>query len=323
MIDAKIPVLQYFLKLEKPSELSFILNTSDELIFSSIKSPIYNEFSIPKKNGKSRKIQSPSPDLKNIQKRLCYLLQEIYSRMQPAMVHGYVKSNFLEYPNKSIITNAKAHVGKKFVLNLDINDFFGSITYKHIFKLFRGSPFNFPEQLAAATSLLCTYNGKLPQGAPTSPVLSNLVFRKLDENIFNFCQAFNITYTRYADDLTFSTNEPAFGITAMTTFKNQIEKYLSVGNFKLNEEKICLRTDKQKQIVTGIKVNKKLNLDRTYKKQVRAMLHDCRKNGLEKAAEKYFMKWRPNEKVDPVKFLEILKGKLAFIESVEKWNNKK
>jgi RNA-directed DNA polymerase len=243
--------------------------------------------------------------------------------MQPAMVHGYVKSNFLDYPNKSIITNANAHVGKKFVLNLDINDFFGSITSKHIYKVFRNSPFNFPEQLAAATSLLCTYNEKLPQGAPTSPVLSNFVFRQFDEKVFNFCQEFNITYSRYADDLTFSTNELAFEITATTTFINQIEKYLSKGNFKLNEEKICLRTDKQKQIVTGIKVNKKLNLERHYKKQVRAMLHDYKKNGLEKAAEKYFTKWLPSEKVDAIKFLEILKGKLAFIESVEKWNNKK
>ena len=321
MIDLKIHKLQYFLKLRKPSELAFILNTSDELILSFIKTPIYNEFFIPKKNGGKRKIQTPSHDLMIIQKKLSNYLQDIYSRMQPSMVHGYVKSNFIGNPNKSIITHAKAHVGKKFVLNLDVNDFFGSITTKHIFKLFRSSPFHFPEQLAVATTLLCTYHGKLPQGAPTSPVLSNLVFRKLDENIFNFCHAFNITYTRYADDLTFSTNEPAFKNTATTTFKNQIEKYLSIENFKLNEEKICLRTDKQKQKVTGLKVNKKLNVERNYKKRVRAMLHDYKVNGLEKAAEKYFKKWRPNEKVDTVKFLGILKGKISFIESVQNSNN--
>lgn len=303
-----------FISLKKVSELLDLLNTNVEKFLNSVSKPEYQTFYIGKKNGKKRKIQSPSPELMKLQSRLANILNTVYFYHHPNCVHGYVKK--FNEPSFSIVTNAKMHVGKKLLLNLDLQDFFPSITTQMVKEMF-SQKLKLPDQVSAALALLCTFEGKLPQGSPTSPIISNFILIEIDKKIQSFCSDFNITYSRYADDLTFSTNEVAFQQTALTTFKTELEKILSIDGFSINPKKIFLRTSKQKQMVCGIKVNEKLNINRSYKKQTRAMLHDFKRKGLEIAAQNYFTKWRPGEIVDAKKFLEILRGREEWERSVK------
>lgn len=161
-------------------------------------------------------------------------------------------------------------------MNIDIKDFFPSIRAKRVFELFKGEYFEFPDKIAVLLTLLSTYKGILPAGSPASPVISNLCCLNLDDELTNFCSTNGFSYSRYADDLSFSTDVK---ITAeqITAIKEIIRKH----DFTVNENKVYLRSSNVRQTVTGITVNEKLNVKRELIKKTRAMLHDLKTNGLE------------------------------------------
>lgn len=156
----------------------------------------YNELSIKKRNGKDRHILSPYTELKNIQKKI--LNDLLYDKKSSKYAKAYIK-------NISLIENVKVHKGYKYILKLDISNFFENISYVDIYNIFK--EYGFSNRICGLLSHLTTYNDYLPQGAPTSPYLSNLVLRKFDYVVGKWCSSNNINYTRYSDDMTFSMEE--------------------------------------------------------------------------------------------------------------------
>jgi RNA-directed DNA polymerase len=273
----------YFLSVENPHEFTCFLKTSFPVLEEIINNPCYENYSIPKKRGGLRQISKPDNALMAIQKRLNYYLQAYYLWIKPYEVHGFVVNPCYFGFQCNIVENARVHVGKKHVLNIDLKDFFSNITARRVKALFSSDIFDFPEQLATALTLLTTYEGRLPTGAPTSPVISNFVCQQLDADLSNFCKQSNLAFTRYADDLTFSSDD-AISDDEILDLINLIRE----NRFEINEKKIRLKSFNQKQTVTGLTVNEKVNVSRKLLRKIRAMLHDLAVNGEETAVQRHF-----------------------------------
>lgn len=271
----------------------------------------YKEFIIPKKNGKDRIIHAPEDNLKYIQRKLGEYLIDIHNKyikdkedkkVKLNISHGFVKGN-------SIFTNAKIHRNKRYVLNVDILDFFPSFHFGRVRGYFEKSKeFGLLNECATLIAQLTCYNGKLPQGAPTSPVISNLIFNIVDMRILNLAKKYKLDYTRYVDDMSFSTNDKNF----LFTHKEFIEELINIlekSGFKINENKTRLEYFSSRQEVTGLTVNKKLNANKSFIKKTRAMANELYKTG----------KFSVNGKKGTLNKLE---GRFAFINQIDKKNNK-
>jgi RNA-directed DNA polymerase len=271
------------LLLKTPIELCRFLKTNLFQLEELINTPVYAHYAIKKKRGGVRHIFAPEKRLKKIQKRLNYYLQAYYLCIKPPEVHGFVINPHYLGTYCNIVANAEIHKGKKYILNVDLKDFFPGISAKRIKKLFTSSFFNYNEQLAIAFALLTTYEAKLPTGAPTSPVLSNFVCYNLDTELYFFCNFNELQFTRYADDLTFSSNT----FISKEMILNIIQIIKNNG-FEINEKKLRLQSSNRRQTVTGLTVNEKVNVNRKLLKKIRAMVHDMTTNGIDTAAQLHF-----------------------------------
>lgn len=326
MVGTPLPVQQ---NLEFDKKTAFLaITTSEELaLFLGIENKKLNfllykvktkyvQFEIPKKSGGKRKILSPIPPLKNIQEKLKDVLSEIYKPSRA--VHGYVAG-------KSIASNAKKHAGRKYLLNIDLKDFFPSINFGRIYGLFKAYPFQFPEKVAMQLAQICSYENQLPQGAPTSPVISNMVCKKLDRDLEKLSKIIKVTYTRYADDLSFSWNEKEntgklLNASSSVVFDGPIKDVIEKNGFQINHEKINAKTHLERQIVTGIIVNNEaINLRRTFSRSIRAMLHAWAKFGYNAAELEYLEKYRSKHRYSASStpgFSQVVKGKLNYMRMV-------
>ncbi len=225
----------------------------------------YREFDIRKTNGSLRKITEPLPSLKEIQ---IWILHNILYKVN---VSPFAKAYI---PNRGLISNAKFHLGKKTLLTLDISDFFPSINMSSIHQIF--SKLGYSPLISNLLAKLCCLEQKLPQGAPTSPYLSNIYFRSADEEISKFCKVNEIRYTRYADDLSFSSdNLDTTRVIELVTAS--VDKL----NLKINQEKTKIMTSNMRQTVTGIVVNQKLQAPLYKRNKIRQELHYIKKFGFE------------------------------------------
>ena len=295
------------LRVNNADELCRLMGASFCEIENAINNPTYIRFQRPKKKGGYREINAPSNELKRIQKRLNYYLQAYYLCIKPKEVHGFVINPHYLGKHCNIAANAKIHVGRECVLNIDLKDFFPSIRAKRVKELLLSDIFNFDEQIANAITLLTTLNGRLPIGAPTSPVISNFICRELDDELIEFSKEFGYTYTRYADDLTFSSNRKISNEELLDII-NIIKK----NDFAINQKKLRIQSKNRKQTVTGLTVNDKVNVDRKLLKNVRAMLHDLSLNGLDEAAKKHYKSQILTDEMR-VTFLNRLRGYVNFI----------
>lgn len=245
--------------------LSFLVGFSEEYLLKVTNAPklFYRKFSIPKKNGKKRTILEPLPNLKIIQK---WILNNILYRCE---VSEYAKAYV---PKRSTKDNARFHKGQKKVLTVDIFNFFESISSKKVYLFFMN--LGYSRSVSVLLTNLCCLNNKLPQGSITSPALSNLIFVNLDLRISKFCKEKQIRYTRYADDMTFSGSFHSGMVIKFITY------ILSEENFKLNIYKTRSRTSSQRQEVTGIIVNQKLQAPVELRKKIRQELYFIEKYGL-------------------------------------------
>ena len=257
----------------------------------------YNKFTIKKRNGKNREILSPSPDLKRIQKNI--LSELLYDKRISEYAKAYKKGS-------GLVDNAKIHTGYKYILKLDIKDFFNSVSYVDIYNIFL--EYGFSSSLCGLLSHLVTYDDYLPQGAPTSPYLSNLLLRDFDYIVGNWCNKNNINYTRYSDDLTFSMNE--YNRDIVRFIRKNLYKY----NLELNNDKVCLIKNSDKQKITGIVVNDKIQVDIKYRKKIRQEIYYINKYGLSNHLKRINIK-------DQNKYLNSLLGRINFVLSVDN-NNK-
>lgn len=299
-----------FLSVNSPATLCRLIQTNFYELQDLINNPIYTHFRIPKKKSGYREISAPDSRLKNILKRLNYYLQAYYLCIKPDAATGFIiNPKYLKTKN-DIIENAKMHVGKKYLLNIDLKDFFSSISSKRVKDFFSSDLFDFDEQITTALTLITTYKRKLPTGAPTSPVISNFLCLQMDQQIKAFCDSNFIQYSRYADDLSFSSNTE-INQDLITEFIRIIQ----LNHFEINKKKLRIRRSDQKKVVTGIVVNEKVNVDRKLIRKVRAIIHDIKINGLELAAKRHLNAKEINQK-DLQYFKSKVEGYIRFIGQV-------
>lgn len=300
-----------FLALQNHADFCELFRLPFQELEFLINEPPYTEHVIPKSKGGKRQLAAPSRRLKLLQKQINYCLQYIYNTIIPECVHGFVLYQQDTKISRGIVTNAASHTNKKYVLNIDLKDFFHSISASRVKMIFKQAPFYFSDDIAIVLALVCTYKKSLPMGAPTSPVLSNFACLKLDEELMEYCKSNRLNYTRYADDLTFSCDE----IIDAEKMHN-IKAMIMMHGFLLNEKKSRLQSRYIRQTVTGIKVNEKVNVNRDYIKKTKAMLHHWNRYGLNEAAMKHFNLKNLPDDVFRRWYFNRVKGRISFITSV-------
>lgn len=246
----------------------------------------YHTFDIPKKSGGTRKIQAPTKQLSLLQKRLSELLYHCVSEIQKENPRFWAASHGF-YKGRSIVSNAEIHRRRRFVFNVDIEDFFGTINFGRVRGFFiKDNSFKLAPSVATVIAQIACHENALPQGSPCSPVISNLIGNILDARLLALARDTRCTYTRYADDLTFSTNEKHFpteiaaNIADSTwTTGSRLESELKRAGFKLNHSKTRMSLRRSRQTVTGLVVNKKANINRDYYRMVRAICNSAFQTG--------------------------------------------
>jgi RNA-directed DNA polymerase len=272
------------------SHLSGLVGYKKEYLKKAILYPnsFYRDFQILKKNGNKRQISEPLPSLKEIQ---LWILKNILYKVP---VSPFAKAY---KPNISLIENLKFHKNQPKVFTLDLENFFPSIKIQAIEKIFIG--LGYSRLVSKMLSKLCTREGVLPQGAPTSPYLSNLIFKNADAEIANFCKQLEIRYTRYADDLSFSGD---FDENELLTKITEIIENL---NLKINPDKTKLMTPNNRQTVTGIVVNEKPQVVFHKRNELRQAMYYIKKFG--------FDEHREYKEINRANYLEHLLGKIDFV----------
>ena len=268
----------------------------------------YFQFQIPKKKkGEFRTITAPNKGLKCIQRCLNALLLEQF-KANPA-ANGFV-------PGKSIVDNAKVHLGQKYIYNIDLKDFFPSITVGRVFACLQLPPFSFDKPTASLIADLCCHEGVLPQGAPTSPTLTNVVCARLDWRLNKLAKRYNLHYSRYADDITFSSMTNIFHEDGK--FILEMQHYIEKEGFKMNAAKTRLNSYYQRQEVTGLTINDKPNVTQKYVRQLRTMLHNWEASGYEYAQNKFLEYYHSPKHIKSAHYIEnIIAGKLDFLKMVK------
>jgi retron-type reverse transcriptase len=326
-----------FASMQNKEDLLLLLNEAKKIIYGDDCKPVqlksltyyanpetskkrYTHFVIKKKTGGVREINAPVSGLKSILHILNFVLQCITEPHNAAT--GFVL-------NKSIVDNAKVHVGRQYVLNLDLKDFFHSFDRTRVKYGFVNSPFNLSgdrEPLAFLLASLCTHpleiDGQLktvlPQGSPTSPTITNILCVRLDIRLTGLAKRFGAKYSRYADDITFSSQRDIF---KDKDFLKELTRIIQEDQqLNINEKKTRLQYACNQQEVTGLIVNEKVNVRQRYLKQIRMWLYYWEKYGYEKAqsifvrdykAEKGHIK-KGNPNLD-----NVLDGKLEFLKMVK------
>lgn len=236
-----------FCALRGVSDLCRLLRTDKRRLMLVAKQPRYRAFAIPKKGGGERFIETPAKTLKQVQTQLNRYLQAVYYFEKSSAAYGFIAGVRNEEHRRNVVTNAKKHLGHPYLLNVDIKDFFHAVRRAQVLEIFQGAPFHFTDDLPGVLTKLVIYKGRLPMGAPTSPVMSNLACRALDEQLMAYAEAQDWAFTRYADDMTFSgkqdfTEEQVAGIRQLIT----------AAGFKVNEKKVMTFGPEDPKIVTGL-----------------------------------------------------------------------
>ena len=300
----------HFLGMDNVTDLARLLHVPAGMLIDSSLYPVYTTFRIPKKAGGYRLIEAPEKQLKSKQKTIAIYLQAVYMRIRPDSSHGFI-SKSPAGDTRNIISNAGVHVGKRFVLNIDLKDFFHAISAGRVRDIFMAPPFSFNHQLASLLAILTTYFNKLPMGAPTSPVLSNLACMEMDGELEELALQEGWEYSRYADDLTLSRDMP-FGRSDICRIKDVI----GVNGFTINRDKFRIQPHTGRQTVTGLNVNEKVNLNRKYYRRLRAILHDWRKHGIVSATRKYFRLTSDPDYRLTWKFQQSISGRINYFRMV-------
>jgi RNA-directed DNA polymerase len=244
--------------------LSLILGMSHKLLWAMATVPnrYYRQFEIPKRSGGRREIATPRVFLKVVQRWV--LMNILYRRELPLVVTGFA-------PGRGLMTNASFHVGRKYLTKVDIQDFFPSIGFQQVRRVYHS--FGFPDKVVLLLSRLSLLKGVLPQGAPTSPQLANLVFLPCDAEIIALCERAGVSYSRYADDLTFSSDRPI-----SVSFVGQVIRLIQGHSFNVNPDKFRFLGPGQRLSTTGMVVNAVAHPERVLRRQLRARFHQAERD---------------------------------------------
>jgi retron-type reverse transcriptase len=250
----------------------------------------YRNTFIPKHDGSKRKLSVPDLILKRVQRAISDNILADYPISRYAMAYTQ---------GSNVQKNAVLHVGKQKILKLDIDGFFDHITYSRV----KDCVFckeNYSEPIRILLTMLCYYKESLPQGAPTSPSITNIIMYDFDEKIGKYCEENNISYTRYCDDMTFSGDFDEKAV--IFVVKDELRK---LGLF-LKNRKTAVIPNTKRQTVTGIVVNEKIGLTKEYKNKIRQEIYYIKKYGIEDHLSKI---GEPNKQ----HYLNSLKGRVAFV----------
>lgn len=278
----------------------------------------YRHFSIPKKSGGKRNIAAPSKGLGHILYYVNILLKAIYQPSDYAM--GFVEG-------RSVVDNAIRHIGQNYVFNTDIENFFPSIEQPRVWKRFQLKPFNFKKPIANILAGLCCIKEKnddgtvkyiLPQGAPTSPLITNAICDTLDRRLSGLARRFNLHYSRYADDITFSSMHNVYKEDG--DFRTELKRIIEGQNFTMNEAKTRLQKIGERQEVTGLTISNKVNASTAYVAEIRNLLHIWEKYGYNEAYKRFYPKYKESKghvkKGEPL-LENVLYGKLQYLKMVK------
>lgn len=275
--------------------LAKLLGLSVKLLSKIIMAPdkFYHTFGMPKRNGGTRMISAPTPVLLCAQR---WIYDNILKRIA---VHENAKG-FVR--GVSIVDNARPHLEQNYLLKMDIENFFPSIKLNRVMAIFRN--LGYTKKVSYYLSSICCLDGALPQGAPTSPSISNIIARRMDYRMSGLAERFSLTYTRYADDFTFS------GKRIPPVIIQYIEEIVNSEGFNINKGKTHLIGPNRQKIITGISISaNKLTIPRKKKREVRQCIYYVLKNGIDEHQ-------RHIGSYDPI-YVERLLGYLFFWLSVE------
>lgn len=278
----------------------------------------YRHFSIPKKSGGQRHISAPSRGLSHILYYVNIILKAVYQPSDYAM--GFTEG-------RSVVDNASRHIGQNYVFNTDLENFFPSIAQPRVWKRFQLAPFNFNQQIANILAGLCCIrekqeNGKftyiLPQGAPTSPLITNAICDKLDRRLSGLARRFGLHYSRYADDITFSSMCNVYE--KNDVFKTELKRIIEEQGFHMNIGKTRLQKHGERQEVTGLVVSNRVNTSREYVAEIRNLLHIWEKYGYNDAFKRFYPYYKAKKgyvkKGEPM-LENVLYGKLQYLKMVK------
>lgn len=314
--------------------VQFQMNQLNYYAFKNANKNNYHTFIIKKKSGLERIIHAPVQGLKILQGSLSFILQCVFSPNECVM--GFVR-------DKSIVHNAAMHVGSNYVYNIDLKDFFISIDQARFWKCLHLWPFGLKgeKQILAnmIASICCAtleverknqINGEwekvtknvLPQGAPTSPVISNIVCRKLDYLLSALAIDYGLKYSRYADDITFSSDHNVYQNHSI--FLKNLNEIIVTQGFWIQESKTRLQKNGSRKEVTGLVINEKVNVKQRYIKELRKWLYYWERYGYIKASN-FFSKSYTIQQTDvknkPPNMNYAIKGKLDYLKMVKGSNN--
>ena len=263
-----------------PSGLSFVLYKQSD-------AGKYKKFEIPKKSGGTRQISAPLGALKAIQRELATYLNDCRAEILAATPRKPLSHAFRK--DLSIITNAHNHTSRRFVLNVDLEDFFPTINFGRVRGFFmKDADFALNEKVATVLAQIACFENELPQGSPCSPVISDMVGHLLDVRLVALAKSHRVTYSRYADDLTFSTNQKSFphglafpGATKADPWVagDGLKKAIERAGFKLNGSKTRMQFRGSLQMVTGLTVNMKVSVSQHYWRGIRSMCRSLYQTG--------------------------------------------
>ena len=293
--------------VKRIEDLACLLQTETLLLMRLRFDKPYVVFHIKKPSGKERLIEAPAQELKSLLRKLNNYLQSAYFFARSSAAYGFVQQPRNAAVKRNILTNARLHCGKHFLLNIDLKDFFHQVTKTRVTAVFHNPPLSLSFELSCFLAELTTYNDRLPMGSPTSPALSNFATRALDEELLTFCRSYHITYSRYVDDLSFSTHT---GMSAKTYYS--IQDIIGKQGFRMNMEKIKWMDEADEKIVTGLVLKKKPEVPQLFLQQLEQDVERFRHimefsvvthNGTSKEWVQYFK--------------EYLQGKIRFLQMVQ------
>ena len=283
----------------------------------------YRQFKIKKKSGGFRQITAPR------NRSFMMLLQSVNEILKAMYTPSEHAMGFTE--ERSVVTNADVHKGKNYVFNIDLKDFFPSVEQPRIWKRLQLAPFNFPKPIANVLAGLCSMrevrkdaNGEdffayvLPQGAPTSPIITNMICDTLDRRLAGLAKRFGLHYTRYADDITFSSMHNVYA--AKGNFRKELDRIIKNQGFIINEAKTRLQKLGGRQEVTGIIVSEKLNVSKKYVREIRSLLYIWEEYGYSTAMSKFLPKYKAEKghvKKGNPDLTNVLDGKLMYLKMVK------
>ena len=280
----------------------------------------YKQFTIKKKSGGYRQITAPC------NKSFMFILRHVNEIFKAVYTPSKYATGFAE--GRSVVDNASRHKGMNYVFNIDLKDFFPSIEQARVWKRLQLEPLNFPQPIASVLAGLCSMRGEqkgdgtykyvLPQGAPTSPIITNMICDTLDRRLADLAKRFGLNYSRYADDITFSSMHNVYGKNG--EFTAELKRIITGQGFEMNESKTRLQKLGERQEVTGLIVSQKVNVSQKYVRDIRNLLYIWDRYGYTDAYAKFYPKYKAGKglvKKGNPDIANVINGKLMYLKMVK------